>query len=132
MKRKVDSGSPCQRPHEAWIFPLNLPLTMMEKFVMKCSQLSIPAILNQSLLLQECFRGISNRHCQRPFCFFLFHSSRSSFVMHASRIYHPFTRAIYCLVLVKQRTLLRFFYSTLAMILYSPFIRLMWRKSATA
>lgn len=32
MRRKGDSESPCQRPREAWIFPLSLPMENEEFF----------------------------------------------------------------------------------------------------
>ena len=62
-----------------------------------------------------------------PFCLFVsFYSFICSFVMRdASRIYNPSTKAICCLVVVKGRTFVRRFDSTLAMILYSTVARLM-------
>ena len=58
------------------------------------------------------------------FCFFLSHSSMSSFALRdALRICHPSTKVVCCPVIMTKRTFLRRSDNALAMILYSLVVR---------
>ena len=124
MKRKRDSGSPCQRPRVDEMHPfIHLRHFEANPFATRMFSRKVQSTLSKAFSKSSLMTT--------PICFFLSHSSASSFSMRdASRSCCPYTKAVCFSVIVKGRTFLRRFDDILAMILYSPVVRLMGQKSA--